>query len=86
MSGLGDYLLGGRERTIDTDLVSVLVLNQVGAQLRGAGASAEMLDGVAAEEGQGGSVGVLEFSVVSADRDRLGQRIKKRSAPLYPLG
>jgi hypothetical protein len=31
-------------------------------------------------------IGVLELSLVVPDRDRLGERVEERSAPLNPFG
>jgi hypothetical protein len=44
-----------------------------------------MVDAVAAEQCECRAVGVLELSVVVADRDRFGERVEQRPAPLDPL-
>jgi hypothetical protein len=44
-----------------------------------------MFQAVAAEQRERRAVGVLELSVIVADRDRFGERVEQRPAPLDPL-
>ena len=82
--GLGRDGVGRRERMLESQVAAMLVSDHVGAELRGSAASPQPPDRLASKQGERSAIGELELAVDVADRDRLGERVEQRSAPLHP--
>lgn len=70
---------------LEADLLSVLIPDRIGAELRSARQLAKALDAVASKQGQSGRVRVFELALLIANGDRLCERVEERPAPLDPL-